>query len=141
MKTRPILNLWLLVALACLVAFAALPFGTLAVAADNMQVVCPLYAYNFWGLAIPLALAILFAAFGGFTRHIHICKSIASLTCLMEIVTIGITAYIFVDKASQGTLEWSWTIALAVAALLLTILAIAGINSDIRKVRNADRLR
>ena len=141
MKTRPILNLWLLVALACLIVFLALPFGSLVVAADSAQAVYPLHAYNFWGLIIPLTLAILFAAYGGFTRHIHICKSIASLACLMEIVTIGITAYIFYDKASQGTLEWSWSIALVVAALLLTIMAIVGINSDIRKVRNADRLR
>ena len=143
MKTRPILNLWLLIAFVCLVVYIIRPFGCLVEQVPGTEEIAaaPLHAYNFWGLIIPVGLATLFTVLGGLTRRMESCRAISLLAVMMEIVSIAINAYIVYGGVTLGQLEWTWAPVLLVVALVLTFLAYRGVVSDMRKVRDADRIR
>lgn len=139
MQIQRIQTLWLILALGCMVAFIVLPFATLDIPGTGMA---EMYPYTFYGLIIPAGLAALFmllAVFG--YKNLKAQRSEIVLALMMTLVAVGITAYLIFDRASVGVIEWRWTVVFPVAALVFTILAIAGVNRDMKLLRSYDRLR
>lgn len=139
MQIQRIQTLWLILALASMVAFIAMPFGTLDVPGVG---VTPLRPYDFTGLIIPAGLAALFMllAIAGF-KNLSTQRSETVLALMMTLVTVGIAVYVLCDRATIGVIEWGWSPALLAVALVLCVLAIFGINHDMKLLRSYDRLR
>lgn len=135
-------TVWLLLALACLIAFIALPFGTLTIPDGGVEAVGQLFAYDFIGLIVPAALAVILSLIAIFAySNLGFQKSCVLLSIAMTLVSIGITVYILCDRATEGTISWTWCGAFTLGALLFEILALTGINHDIKLLRSYDRLR
>lgn len=135
-------TIWLLLTLACMVAFIAMPFGTLNLTINGVAESAMLFPYDFIGLLIPAALAGIMALIAIFTfRNLGLQRNIVTLSLLMTIVTIGLTAYILFDKASTGEITWRWEPAFLAVAAIFEILAMRGISHDIKLLRSYDRLR
>ena len=138
MQIQRIQTLWLLAALGCMVAFIVLPFGYLSI--DNA--VAALRSYDFLGLIIPAGLAALFLLVSIFSFKAPATqRSIVLLSLMMTLVSVGITVYLLCDRATQGVIEWAWPTAFLAAAFVAELLAVAGINHDIKLLRSYDRLR
>lgn len=133
-------TLWLLLALTCMIAFICLPFGELDLAAGTE--VGYLFAYDFVGLIIPAGLGVVLSIIAIFSfSKLPVQKSCVILTIMMVLVTIGITVYILCDTATAGTFRWHWETVFAFGALIFSILALVGVNHDIKLLRSYDRLR
>ncbi len=139
MQIQRIQNLWLFLALGCMVAFIVLPFGRLELPG---QEVANLKSFDFVGLIIPAGLAALMQLLGLFSfMNPATQRSEAMLGVLMSLVTVGITVYILCDRATVGVIEWGWASAFALVSLIFNLLALVGIRRDIKLLRSYDRLR
>lgn len=139
MQIQRIQTLWLLAALGCMVAFIVMPFGSLALPGE---VVAPLKPFDFIGLLIPAGLAALMQLVAIFSyRTPSNQRSETMLGILMSLVAVGVTVYILCDRATMGTIRWGWPSVFALASLVFNVLALLGINHDIKLLRSYDRLR
>lgn len=135
-------TIWLLLTLGCMIAFIVLPFGSLNVLEQGTLVPYQLFPYDFIGLIIPAGLAVVMSLIAIFTfRNLGLQKSVTLLTLMMVVVSIGITVYVLCDRATMGQITWCWPTAFLAGALLFSILALTGINHDIKLLRSYDRLR
>jgi len=122
--------------------FITLPFGTLTVAGLGQPVTTDLLAYDFVELIIPVGLAIAFGLIDIFIYHnLKRQKTIALLTLGMTIISCGIAIYIINGSNILGDLSWRWNALSIAGAMLFNVLAIVGINHDIKLLRSYDRLR
>lgn len=139
MQIQRIQTIWLILALASMVAFIVMPFGTLDVPGVGVTALRP---YDFTGLIIPAGLAALFMllAIVGF-RNLSTQRSETVLALMMTLVSVGITVYVLCDRATIGVIEWGWPVVFLASALLFCVLAIIGINHDMKLLRSYDRLR
>ena len=139
MQIQRIQTLWLLAALGCMVAFIVMPFGSLEIPGEGVAALKP---FDFMGLLIPAGLAALIQLVAIFSyKTPSNQRSEAVLGILMALVAVGITVYILCDRATLGTIHWGWSSVFALASLVFNVLALMGINHDIKLLRSYDRLR
>ena len=139
MQIQRIQTLWLIVALACMVAFMFIPFGTISIAGAGEAM---LYPYDLWGVVIPAALAVLFLLVAVFSyKNLPVQRREVVLSAMMELVTAGVALYVLFDSATEGSIGRGWSVALVGVAFVFTLLAIVGINRDSKLLRSYDRLR
>lgn len=142
MQIQRIQTLWLILALGCMVVFIVLPFGTLVVPDNGAEATGALHSWDFIGLIIPVGLAALFhfiAIFSYKTPALQ--RSVAILGLMMVLVSIGITVYVLCAGDTFGTTRWTYVPAFLAGALVFNILALVGINHDIKLLKSYDRLR
>lgn len=139
MQIQRIQTLWLLAALGCMVAFIVMPFGSLEIPGEGVAALKP---FDFMGLLIPAGLAALIQLVAIFSyKTPSNQRSETVLGILMSLVAVGVTVYILCDRATLGTIHWGWPSVFALASLVFNVLALLGINHDIKLLRSYDRLR
>lgn len=136
-------TIWLVLTLGCIVAFIVLPFGEyIDPLPAGHELEASLHSWDFLGLIIPVGLAAVLSFIAIFTyKNLSLQKSCTVLTLAMVLIGIGITIYVLCDAATVGTFKWAWETSFIGGALLFAILALIGINHDIKLLRSYDRLR
>lgn len=143
-------TLYLLLAIALMVAFLFMPFGytVLDDAATGQYVEKPLKALTFVGLIIPVALSLLTMVIAIFTfRRIPVQQAMVIVAALFIGACVGVVVYVLTAGLADTDPEiatrtvWGGGGLLLVAAWLALWAAYRGMAHDRKLLRSYDRLR
>lgn len=144
MQIQRIQSLYIFFAIIAMAIFLIVPYGEVANLAVAPGVAEPLYTMSEYGILIPTAAVIILLVVALFLfRNLSLQRTVV-LICLMltlSIIAIVCFALFKMGKAEGFEAIFSvWDIVVPIAALF-EILAVSGINHDIKLLKSYSRLR
>ncbi len=144
MQIQRIQSLYIFLAIVAMAIFIIVPYGKAIDMTSGAPVEEMLYTMTEWGVLIPSGAVVILLLAGLFMfRNLSLQRTVVMITLMLTLSTIAVVCFALFKMADGEGLDASftfWDILLPVAALL-EILAISGINHDIKLLKSYDRLR
>lgn len=144
MQIQRIQSLYIFLAIVAMAIFIIVPYGKAIDMTSGAPVEEMLYTMTEWGVLIPSGAVVILLLAGLFLfRNLSLQRTVVMITLMLTLSTIAVVCFALFKMADAEGLDASftfWDILLPVAALL-EILAISGINHDIKLLKSYDRLR
>ncbi len=144
MQIQRIQSLYIFLAIVAMAIFIIVPYGKAIDMTSGAPVEEMLYTMTEWGVLIPSGAVVILLLAGLFMfRNLSLQRTVVMITLMLTLSTIAVVCFALFKMADAEGLDASftfWDILLPVAALL-EILAISGINHDIKLLKSYDRLR
>lgn len=144
MQIQRIQSLYIFLAIVAMAIFIIVPYGKAIDMTSGAPVEEMLYTMTKWGVLIPSGAVVILLLAGLFLfRNLSLQRTVVMITLMLTLSTIAVVCFALFKMADAEGLDASftfWDILLPVTALL-EILAISGINHDIKLLKSYDRLR
>lgn len=144
MQIQRIQSLYIFLAIVAMAIFVIVPYGQAIDRTVDPAVTVSLETMSEYGVLIPAGAVIILLLCGLFLyRNINLQRTVVMITLMLTLSTIAVVFFALYKMGESEGLEPSftvWDITLPIAALM-EILAISGINHDIKLLKSYDRLR
>lgn len=144
MQIQRIQSLYIFLAIVAMAIFIIVPYGKAIDMTSGAPVEEMLYTMTEWGVLIPSGAVVILLLAGLFMfRNLSLQRTVVMITLMLTLSTIAVVCFALFKMADAEGLDASftvWDILLPLAAFL-EILAISGINHDIKLLKSYDRLR
>lgn len=144
MQIQRIQSLYIFLAVVAMAIFIIVPYGQAVDLTTNPAVTEKLYTMSEYGLLIPSCVVVILLLAGLFLyRNLSLQRTVVMVTLMLTLATIAVVCFALFKMGKAEGLEASftvWDILLPIAAFL-EIMAVSGINHDIKLLKSYDRLR
>ncbi|MDE6328595.1 MAG: DUF4293 domain-containing protein [Duncaniella sp.] len=144
MQIQRIQSLYIFLAVVAMAIFIIVPYGQAVDLTANPAVTEKLYTMSEYGLLIPSCVVVILLLAGLFLyRNLSLQRTVVMVTLMLTLATIAVVCFALFKMGKAEGLEASftvWDILLPIAAFL-EIMAVSGINHDIKLLKSYDRLR
>lgn len=144
MQIQRIQSLYIFLAIVAMAIFLIVPYGNAIDMTADPAISEPLYTMTEYGVLIPVGAIIILLLVGLFMfRNLGLQRTVVMITLMLTLATIAVVCFALYKMADAEGIDASftvWDILLPIAALF-EILAISGINHDIKLLKSYDRLR
>lgn len=142
MQIQRIQSVYIFLAVVAMAIFLIVPYGEIVHLAGGAHEA--LYTMSEYGILIPAGAIIVLLLVALFTyRNLQLQRTITLVSLMLTLATVAVVCFALYKQAGaeELTAHFSvWDILLPIA-VILEILAIGGINHDIKLLRSYDRLR
>lgn len=144
MQIQRIQSLYIFLAIIAMAVFLIMPYGEVVHLDDPLMSTAPLYTMEEYGVLIPTGAVIILLLVGLFTyRNPALQRTIVMVCLMLTLATMAVICFTLYKQATSEGLDahFAWWDLLLIVAAVLEILAVAGINHDIKLLKSYDRLR
>lgn len=142
MQIQRIQSVYIFLAIIAMAIFLIVPYGEVVDLEGGAT--AELYTMSEYGVLIPAGAIVILLLTGLFMyRNISLQRTVILICLMLTLAVTAVVCFALYKQASAETLDAHFSVGdiLLPVTILLEILAIAGINKDIKLLRSYDRLR